>query len=99
MLKNSSSLPKWCGLLGVILAEIYMYFTVAGPRLQSADMPLSSLLLRLGAVAVLFGPFGLAVGTGIGILLDGIRRHCCSSPNPTVPNPSPSPAPMETQTK
>jgi hypothetical protein len=79
--KNPSPLPKWCGLLGVILAEIYMFFTVAGPRLQSSDMPWSSLLIRLAAMAVLFGPFGLAVGTGVGILLEGIRQRCVSSPD------------------
>jgi hypothetical protein len=67
-------LPKWCGIAGICLAEIYMYFTVAGPRLKSADMPLDSLLIRLGAAALLFGPFGLAVGTGVGLLLDGLRR-------------------------
>lgn len=49
-----------------------MFFTVAGPRLQSADMPWDSLLIRLGSLALLFGPFGLAAGTGVGLLLDGL---------------------------
>lgn len=52
-----------------------MYFTVAGPRLKSADMPLESLIIRLAAMAAIFGPFGLAVGTGVGLLLEGIKRQ------------------------
>lgn len=70
-----------------------MFFTVAGPRLQSADMPLDSLLLRLGALALLFGPFGLAAGTGVGLLLNGLLRsraspgtECTVTDNPVVPD-------------
>jgi hypothetical protein len=69
------SVPKWCGIAGIVFAEIYMFFTVAGPRLQSAEMPLESLIIRIIALGVLFGPFGLAVGTGFGLLLEGLIQR------------------------
>ena len=50
-----------------------MFFTVASPRLQGVEIPASSVALRVCALFFLFGPFGLAVGTGIGLLLDGLR--------------------------
>lgn len=65
---------KKFALAGLILAEVYMVFTVSGPRLHEDAIPLDSLLMRIAALAVLFGPFGLAVGTGVGLLVDGVMR-------------------------
>jgi hypothetical protein len=51
-----------------------MIFTVASPRLQGVEIPMASLLTRLVAMSLLFGPFGMAFGTGVGLLLDGLNR-------------------------
>ena len=63
---------KLCGLLGFVAGEIYMFFTVASPRLQGVEIPTSAILTRMLATAPLFGGFGLALGTGIGLLLNGL---------------------------
>lgn len=65
---------KKFALAGLVLAEVYMVFTVSSPRLHGDPIPLDSLLMRMAALAVLFGPFGLAVGTGVGLLVDGAMR-------------------------
>ncbi len=74
MCKTKVSLTKACGILGFVAGEIYMIFTVASPRLQGIEIPLASLVTRLVAMSLLFGPFGMAFGTGIGLLLDGLTR-------------------------
>ena len=51
-----------------------MIFTVASPRLQGVEIPMASLLTRLVAMSLLFGPFGMAFGTGIGLLLDALTQ-------------------------
>ena len=61
-------------ILGFILGEVYMVFAVAAPRLKGIEIPLEALTTRLLASSLLFGPFGLAMGTGIGLLVDGLRR-------------------------
>ena len=71
---NRTSIVKISAILGFVLAEIYMFFTVASPRLQGVEIPLSSIALRVCALFFLFGPFGLAVGTGTGLLLDGLWK-------------------------
>jgi hypothetical protein len=50
-----------------------MVFTVAGPRLQGIEIPFTSLLTRLVAMSLLFGPFGMALGTGVGLLLASLK--------------------------
>jgi hypothetical protein len=50
-----------------------MVFTVAGPRLQGIEIPFTSLLTRLVAMSLLFGPFGMALGTGVGLLLGSLK--------------------------
>jgi hypothetical protein len=59
---------------GLVFAEIYMVFTVSAPRLHGDPIPWDALLMRMAALAVLFGPFGLALGTGVGLLADGALR-------------------------
>ncbi len=68
------SLVKKFAISGMILAEVYMVFTVASPRLKGIDIPGTAIALRIAAMALLFGPFGLAIGTGIGLLADGLLR-------------------------
>ncbi len=51
-----------------------MFFSVAAPRLKGVEMPVAALTTRLFASSLLFGPFGLAMGTGVGLLADGLRR-------------------------
>jgi hypothetical protein len=61
-------------IAGFILAEIYMVFSVSAPRLKGVEIPPAALVSRLFASSLLFGPFGLAIGTGVGLLADGLRR-------------------------
>ena len=63
---------KIAGITGIILGEVYMIFTIGSPRLKEVDIPMTSLLLRMLAASPFFGAFGLAAGTGIGLLLDGV---------------------------
>ena len=81
MEKNRPSLVKWCALAGLILAEIYMVVTVASPRLKGIEIPAAAVAMRIAAMSLLFGPFGLAVGTGIGLLLDALRRKFSKTPS------------------
>ena len=74
MRNTKVSLTKVCGIIGFVAGEVYMIFTVASPRLQGVEIPLASLLTRLVAMSLLFGPFGMAFGTGIGLLLDALPR-------------------------
>ncbi len=74
MEKKRPSLVKWCAFSGLVLAEIYMVITVASPRLKGIEIPAAAVAMRIAAMSLLFGPFGLAVGTGVGLLLDAIRR-------------------------
>jgi hypothetical protein len=70
----TNHLVRNCALGGLVLAEIYMVFTVAGPRMKDPTIPMDALLARLGVLAVFFGPFGLAAGTGIGLLINALRK-------------------------
>lgn len=80
MEKNRPSLVKYCAFIGMALAELYMIVTVASPRLKGIEIPAASVAARIAAMSLLFGPFGLAVGTGVGLLLDGLRRRFAGSP-------------------
>jgi hypothetical protein len=70
--KPTRNWAKIGGLLGLLAGEIYMVFTVTSPRLRDVDIPTSALLTRMAATAPLFGSFGLALGTGIGLILRGL---------------------------
>lgn len=85
------NLAKPFAILGFILAEIYMLFTVLGgyghesqplPMPPLADAvaipagtppPLSAKITRVLVSSVFFGPFGALAGTGVGLLLSGLR--------------------------
>ncbi len=66
-------LVRNCAIAGLVLAEIYMVFTVAGPRMKDPSLPIDALLTRLCVLSVFFGPFGLAAGTGLGLLINALR--------------------------
>ena len=38
------------------------------------NSPFDALLTRLAVLAVFFGPFGLAAGTGVGLLINALRK-------------------------
>jgi hypothetical protein len=74
------------GIAGLILGEVYMYFAVAGPRAKDPSLPIGSLILRMFALAPLLGAFGLAVGTGVGLILDPLlNRKKNSAPDKAPP--------------
>jgi hypothetical protein len=80
------SLVKKFAIAGLILAEVYMFFTVASPRLKGVEIPVSAIAVRAAAMAFLFGPFGLAIGTGVGLLVDGVARKLRGAPQKPAPS-------------
>jgi hypothetical protein len=85
------NLAKPFAVVGFILAEIYMLFTVLAPYGHEAEPlpvppmpdavavapgtppPLSTKITRVLVSSVFFGPFGALAGTGIGLLVSGLR--------------------------
>jgi hypothetical protein len=63
--------PKVAGILGLLFGILFGFFVAAGPRLRGGEIPLPSLLIRVVCVSFFMGPFGLAAGTGVGLLLQG----------------------------
>jgi MFS family permease len=60
---------------GFIVAEIIMVFMMLAPNMKGAPRPpIDHLLIRLLVGAFFFGPFGLAAGTGLGLLFTGSRE-------------------------
>ncbi len=78
---NRPSLVRNFAIGGLVFAEIYMIFTVSAPRLHGDPIPWDALMMRMAALAVLFGPFGLALGTGVGLLVDGAVRSLRKKPS------------------
>lgn len=73
-MEKRASLVRNFAIAGFVFGEVYMFFAVASPRLKGVEIPLDALTARLVASSLLFGPFGLAMGTGLGLLADGLRR-------------------------
>ncbi len=73
-MERRPTLVRNLAIAGFILAELYMVFSVSAPRLKGVEIPPAALVSRLFASGLLFGPFGLAMGTGVGLLVDGLRR-------------------------
>lgn len=73
-MEKRSSLVRNFAIAGLVFGELYMFFTVTSPRLRGVEIPVDALAARLLASSLLFGPFGLAMGTGLGLLADGLRR-------------------------
>jgi hypothetical protein len=72
--EKRSSLVRNFAITGFVFGELYMFFAVASPRLKGVEIPADAMTARLLASSLLFGPFGLAMGTGLGLLADGLRR-------------------------
>jgi len=60
---------------GFILGEIYMLFAVLAPYRTGAPIPASALFWKILGSAVFFGPFGAAVGLGVGLLVSALLRR------------------------
>ena len=71
MTKRPFPIVKAIAIAGAVLAEIYMVYTVLAPN-PAGPAPLGYLLKRVFVGAIFFGPFGLAVGTGVGLLVQAI---------------------------
>ena len=78
-MERRSTLVRNFAIAGFLFAELYMVLAVAAPRLKGVEMPTAALATRIFASSLLFGPFGLAVGTGVGLLADGLRRSALKS--------------------
>ncbi len=61
-------------IAGFVVGEIYMLFTVLAPHLQGEVVPLAALIKRLLVLAIFFGPFGAAVGLGLGLIAQAIAN-------------------------
>jgi hypothetical protein len=106
------NLAKPFAIIGFILAEIYMLFTVLGnyghetqplpvPPLAEVAVapgtppPLSAKITRVLVCAVFFGPFGALAGTGLGLIVSGLRGDFRAKPQPSpeaqVPGETPPP--------
>jgi hypothetical protein len=88
---SGRNLAKPFAIVGFVLAEIYMLFTVLGgyghetgtlpmPPMPDAvavapgtPPPLSAKITRILVCSVFFGPFGALAGTGVGLLVSGLR--------------------------
>lgn len=56
-------------IAGFIFGELYMVFTVLGPDRSGMALPWIGALGRLLASSLFFGPFGAALGLGVGLLV------------------------------
>lgn len=87
---SGRNLAKPFAIIGFILAEIYMLFTVLGPYSREVrpparpipeveivpagtPPPTRSKIIRVAIGSFFFGPFGALVGTGLGLLVSGLR--------------------------
>lgn len=66
--------PKLCGIAGIVLAEIYMLYTVLAPRATGEAVPWQHQVTTALTLSVFFGPFGALVGTGVGLLIGGLVK-------------------------
>jgi hypothetical protein len=70
--KRPFPIVKAIAIFGCVLAEIYMVFTMLAPNLPDQPTPWTHLVWRVFIGAIFFGPFGLAVGTGVGLLVQAV---------------------------
>jgi hypothetical protein len=69
------NLTKICGIVGIVLGEIYMVFTVLAPAKSGIAVPVDHQIWRLVILSIFFGVFGGLVGTGVGLLLSSLIRR------------------------
>lgn len=79
---------KTCGIVGVILGEAYMLYTVLAPR-GAGPIPLDHTLWTIVVLSIFFGAFGGLVGTGIGLIATGLlgKKPAEPSTKPEDRNP------------
>ena len=63
------SLAKPFTIAGFIAGELYMLYTVLAPYRSGATIPFDTLLWKILASSLFFGPFGAAAGLGLGFLV------------------------------
>lgn len=66
--------PKIFGLVGAVLALIYMVFTVLAPSISGAPVPWQHQGWRIVVLIPFFACFGALVGTGIGLIVASILK-------------------------
>ena len=66
------NLAKPFTIAGFFGGEIYMLFTVLSPSTAGVIVPNATLFWRVLTSALFFGPFGAAVGLGIGLLISAL---------------------------
>ena len=66
------SLAKPFTIGGFILGEIYMLVAVLAPYRTGAPIPWGALSAKILASSIFFGPFGAAVGLGVGLLVSAL---------------------------
>ena len=68
------NLTKPFTIAGFILGELYMLYAVLAPYHTGAPVPLIGKIYRILGASVFFGPFGAAVGLGIGLLVGALLK-------------------------
>lgn len=66
------NLSKPFTIAGFALGEIYMLFAVLAPYRTGAPIPAEVLVWKIIASAIFFGPFGGAIGLGIGLIVSAL---------------------------
>jgi hypothetical protein len=66
------NLVKLFTIAGFVFGEIYMLYAVLAPYRTGAAIPASALVWKIIASAFFFGPFGAAVGLGVGLLVSAL---------------------------
>ncbi len=69
------NLVKVFTVTGFFGGEIYMLFTVLPTPGAAFHFPTSTIFWRVVTSALFFGPFGAAVGLGIGLLVSGLLQR------------------------
>lgn len=69
---QSRHLVKAFTIGGFVAGEIYMLLAVLAPYRTGAPIPTSALIGKILASALFFGPFGAAIGLGLGLLVSAL---------------------------
>ncbi len=69
---RSRNLSKPFTIAGFALGEIYMLFAVLAPYRTGAAIPATALVWKIIVCAIFFGPFGAAVGLGVGLIVSAL---------------------------
>lgn len=78
---------------GFIAGEIIMLLTVLAPNMKGTPAPpIDAQIMRVLVGSIFFGPFGMAAGTGVGLLFSGLmsgihRRKAAGLPKVEGPLP------------